>query len=325
MNRIALPGCNPEPLASYLKALAVLRLVAEQRDSEAKGSWEGEVFYLESVLDEEALVWFFLEDYAPTPVVAPWNHGSGFYEGDDTSGLDAISGRDARRFATYREAIKEIRTWSELPAQQRPLGEMLDAVMRAAASSDGKRKDKLQTLVWAVQRELDNAQRLVPGAASLPLAQIKASGAAKQLAALRRSAAKLRTEFKRLNQDKEAILFACRSRLGESALQWVDAAVSIGADNRPKYPQLLASGGNEGRLDYTNAFMRRLAEVLIAANPYRESLLRAALFGQPSAGLSVEATGQFDPGRAGGFNQGPGIENKDFPTQPMGFHPSHRR
>ena len=34
-----LKGCTPEPLMNYLKALGILRLVAEQRDPNAQGCW----------------------------------------------------------------------------------------------------------------------------------------------------------------------------------------------------------------------------------------------------------------------------------------------
>src|SRR5699024_2967033 len=38
-NEVTLEGCNPLPLSAYLKALGILRLVAEQVDAEATGSW----------------------------------------------------------------------------------------------------------------------------------------------------------------------------------------------------------------------------------------------------------------------------------------------
>ncbi|MDZ7810555.1 MAG: hypothetical protein U5L11_11035 [Arhodomonas sp.] len=41
---VPLPGCGPIPLAGYLKALGVLRLVAEQADPDARGYWEDEQF-----------------------------------------------------------------------------------------------------------------------------------------------------------------------------------------------------------------------------------------------------------------------------------------
>lgn len=73
-----LTGCAPIPLAHYLKALGILRLVAEQADPTAQGWWSGDVFHLRTSLDEAALQRFFLEEYKPTPVVVPWS-GNDFF------------------------------------------------------------------------------------------------------------------------------------------------------------------------------------------------------------------------------------------------------
>jgi CRISPR-associated protein Csx17 len=48
-------------------------------------------------------------------------------------------------------------------------------------------------------------------------------------------------------------------------------------------------------------------------------MLRAALFNINIDGLPKISTGYIDPGRAGGFNQGPGIEDKSFPANPWDF------
>ena len=61
MPEIALTGCTPEPLMSYLKALGVFRLVAEQADACARLSWTGGIAHLHSRFDRESLVDFFLE------------------------------------------------------------------------------------------------------------------------------------------------------------------------------------------------------------------------------------------------------------------------
>lgn len=95
-------------MGAYLKALAVFRLVSEQADEGALGWWEGKAFCLQSGLDGDALVQFFLNDYSPTPILAPWNAGSGFYEGDRTKGMDAILKSTAERFCDYREAIQKL-------------------------------------------------------------------------------------------------------------------------------------------------------------------------------------------------------------------------
>lgn len=76
---IELKGCAPVPLAHYLKALGVLRLVAEQMDADTGGFWRGDTFVLRSKFDKDSLSRFILHDYRPTAIVAPWNGGSGFY------------------------------------------------------------------------------------------------------------------------------------------------------------------------------------------------------------------------------------------------------
>lgn len=113
-----LAGCTPTPLAGYLKALGVLRLLSTPQNSvtgaaadpTARGFWKDEAFHLETRLDRHALTRFFLEDYAPSPIVAPWNAGSGFYfqerksnERDAATGKKIKTGiRDQQTQATRR-------------------------------------------------------------------------------------------------------------------------------------------------------------------------------------------------------------------------------
>ncbi len=134
IHEIALHGCAPTPLASYLKALAVLRLVAEAGtdgggDPDATGFWRDDEFLLRTRLTEDELRSFFLERYRPTPLLSPWNGGSGFYfqegklkekdpvtgkklktgvrdqETEATRTVAAIAQCSSRRFADYRDAI----------------------------------------------------------------------------------------------------------------------------------------------------------------------------------------------------------------------------
>lgn len=133
-NEILLQGCTPTPLASYLKSLAVLRLVAEAGDngggdSEATGFWRDDIFVLRTRLTKDELRAFFMDRYRPTPLVAPWNGGSGFYfqegklkqkdpvtgkklktgvrdqETEATRTVAAIAQSISLRFADYRDAI----------------------------------------------------------------------------------------------------------------------------------------------------------------------------------------------------------------------------
>src|SRR6266536_5814188 len=135
-NQISLRGCAPEPLIHYLKALGILRLVAEQLDPQVRAAWHSDTFMLETIKSEDDLVDFFLNQYRLTQVVAPWNGGSGFYDGDDTSGVDAVLSRESERFDDYKETIKSIFAFPELPSVSHLT---------------------LQDLVIRVQQQIDNA------------------------------------------------------------------------------------------------------------------------------------------------------------------------
>ena len=96
MHPLTLTGCSPVPLAHYLKALAVLRLVAESEhgDATATAYWKNDHFILNSRFDRETLTEFFSRDYKPTPILSPWNGGSGFYfQEEKLSEKDPLTGK----------------------------------------------------------------------------------------------------------------------------------------------------------------------------------------------------------------------------------------
>lgn len=112
-----LEGCAPAPLAHYLKALGILRLVAEDPehgDPDARGWWESDRFRLASKLSRKELEAFFRERYQPTPIFNPWGGRSGFYpessEKSARSVLNAIEDSKDQRFAAYRIAVATIRS-----------------------------------------------------------------------------------------------------------------------------------------------------------------------------------------------------------------------
>ncbi len=232
---VRLTGSSPIPLASYLKALGVLRLLSEQYDSSVLGRWHGNTFELTSKVDESEIVKFFLERYRPTPIIAPWNGGSGFYPNDNKEGIEAIRQATSQRFTPYQEAIR-------------------------------------------------SAEACL---AELQLSQKPGKGV------------------------KEALLMSCRNRFPEHALQWLDSAYVLARDGA-KYPPLLGTGGNDGRLEFTNNFMQRLTEIFDlpggAPSKMSESWLRNSLFGVALPVLVRGAIGQFSPGAGGGPNSSTGFD-----------------
>jgi CRISPR-associated protein Csx17 len=240
MQTIPLPGCSPTPLAAYLKALGLFRILSQQLpDATPRAHWQGNAFVLTSTLDRDGLRDFLLNHYAPSPLVAPWNGGSGFYPKDNTSAAEAISASAAPRFATYRDTLASAR----------------EAINRLALT------------------EKPDAER------------------------------------------KERMLLRCRNTFSETALEWLDSAFLL-TEGGAKYPPLLGTGGNDGRLEFTNNFMQRLVELFdladpaAPATPEATALLDNALFATPARGLSDKPIGQFSPAVGGGANASTGFDAK---------------
>lgn len=236
MHTINLSGCVPIPLAHYLKALGILRLVSEQKDPRATGRWHRDQFILTSTLDREALLEFFLEEYQPTPVLAPWNGGSGFHPKDNSKALNAVVESRSDRLNRYAAALSA----AQIALRTMQLGE------------------------------------------------------------------------KPTPEQKAELLLLCRNTLPEDALEWLDAAYVL-TDDGAKYPPLLGTGGNDGRLEFTNNFMQRITEVMdVATGKALEDSsqkLRVAIFADALATpLSKAPVGQFLPGTAGGANATSGFD-----------------
>lgn len=109
-----LTGCRPTPLAHYLKALGILRLVTSDADPNARGWWQDDIFHLATVLDRESLESFFKNDYAPTAMTGPWLSRSGY--SDDSSHsktrqwLNLILETDSLRFSKFRLCYQSLVT-----------------------------------------------------------------------------------------------------------------------------------------------------------------------------------------------------------------------
>lgn len=134
MPELRLAGCATRPLANYLKAIGVLRLVSLQADPEARGRWRDGVFELRSALDGDGLSEFFLERYEPTPVLSPWNGGCGFYPKKNTAAaanLVQIEKSADPRLSRYRELIGATRSvLAEEGLSEKPSGEDKEHLVR---------------------------------------------------------------------------------------------------------------------------------------------------------------------------------------------------
>ncbi|MFO8070281.1 MAG: type I-U CRISPR-associated protein Csx17 [Polyangia bacterium] len=330
MSCVVLKGCHPRPVASYLKALAVFRLVSEQADARAQARWSDDRLVIDSFLDQDHLVEFLVKRYSPTPLVAPWNGGSGFYEGDSTAGLDAILASSDSRFDDYRVTITEIQAWPEMPEKFDSIDKILGKLAAAEKNTKGKSREKLANQVKAVRGDLELTAQAIEteDISSLPLEEIerrvKKNKEPKKspINLWLKEVKKARTACKQIarSEVKGDLYAVCRSRLRDESLAWFDAAIALMANGEAAMNPIVGTGGNEGRLDFSNNFMQRVAELLLLGNDEQcSSLLTTALFEDPRPEMISASIGQFDPGRAGGYNQGFGVETKNFKINPWDF------
>lgn len=233
-HELTLHGVRSTPLADYLKGMGLLRALAEQVHAECRALWRDGTFVVHAPLDAQELVAFLLESWAPTPFVAPWNGGSGFFPKDTRTGIDALAASELSRFAPYRSAIL-------------------------------KAREVLQSL------GVHDKDAVAPR--------------------------------------KREVIATLRASLDDDALRWIDAAVVLG-DGDPRYAPLLGTGGNDGRSEFSNNQMQRLAELLLDHDEAARSRaqLDASLFGGATELQAKKVIGQFAPASSGGPNTGFGFD-----------------
>ena len=337
-----LTGCSPMPLANYLKALGILRLVAEQADPNARGWWQDEHFCLLTKLTREELETFFLRQYEPTPLLSPWNKGCGFFKTNDP-GLAPLEASRASRFEKFRKGVVASRQLLDLVAEA-------DAVIRAIKSRTKTNKsfqtetqrallarsstfmsfvDQLRQ--QASQPELSDTER------NSLLAELKTVESLVSIAAkppMKSEAERLKESsgYKRLKAVadrcfstlKATLIPDCRRMWRGAHAEWLSAAVVLDEAGIPQWPSLLGTGGNDGNLDFTNNAMQRLVEIfevdgdLGSPRANAAQLLANSLWSEAANQLTPTAIGQFQPGAAGGANSTTGADG-DSLVNPWDF------
>ena len=104
VTRHVLAGLRPEPLASYLAGLALIRLIGAQADAAATAAWTPDGLVIEATVAD--IPRWLAEEYVPTPVLSPWNGGSGFGAKDvePRKRLARLLGDASPRLAGFRAA-----------------------------------------------------------------------------------------------------------------------------------------------------------------------------------------------------------------------------
>lgn len=117
-HRHVLAGLRPEPLGSYLAGLGLVRVLGEQADSAATSAWTADGLAIETSVAD--IAGWLAREYVPTPVLSPWNGGSGFGEKDKEPKrrITELLAHPSRRLAPLREAIAVAREVSDEQRQR---------------------------------------------------------------------------------------------------------------------------------------------------------------------------------------------------------------
>ncbi|MCY3791870.1 MAG: type I-U CRISPR-associated protein Csx17 [Gemmatimonadetes bacterium] len=294
-----LDGCTAAPLAHYLKAFGILRLVAEQVDDDARGWWDADRFRLATRLSREELEAFFLYNYRPTPIVSPWNKGAGFFFERDPA-LSPIEDSETHRFEDFRsginasriqikhllsadkkvrdiknEAKQRKRDESDTERGRQGFEEDYAVLIRDRDKAKGERDRILQSAgqgLGAAEKQLKAAQGLVKDADEYRDLLDKRDNAERvgarhlqtvfsQLKSSKNYKRRLNDADREFKRRKADLVLQCRLYWRGSYREWMDAAMVLEDDGTPKFPALLGTGGNDGNFDFTNNFMKLLREV----------------------------------------------------------------
>jgi CRISPR-associated protein Csx17 len=311
-------------------------LIAEQSaDSNPRGWWQDEHFCVMTTLSGSEIEAFFLEKYAPTPLLSPWNKGCGFFKAGDP-GLSPLERSLAPRFERFRRGIVDSRRLLDAVGSA-------DAVIRAIKArtktnksfqSEPQRQqlensETFRSLVAQLQAQMNGLPADQRGELTAELKTITSlvapggkpptkDGATrlKASAGYKRLLAAADRRFKSLKDDN--LIPDCRRAWRGPHAEWLSAAVVLDEEGKAHWPSLLGTGGNDGNLDFTNNFMQRLGELFDLSSergtprPGAKELLACSLWAESASGLSNTAVGQYQPGAAGGANSSTGPDGESL-------------
>ncbi len=271
MNEIVLEGCTATPLAGYLKALGVLRLISAKYP-ETRGAWRGERFVLITSLDRDGIKEFFLNDYVPTPIISPWSGRAGFLEGDD--------GQDSKR-----------------------KGAVILGRIEAAV---GKRFEQYRRVVSAIRnvpviQQLDKARVVRKRLEALKKAKNLDQAGADRLSEIKREEEVL----------KSTLLRAIRNELDDGILPWIDACFALSGDDRTPGPLLGSGGNEgsmDFSINHVGYLLQLIDEASDDPTALATLLIGNSLFSENCARGSSSNIGFLDTLATGGANMTAGYE-----------------
>lgn len=279
MNRVIMAGCSPEPIMMNLKALGIFRVIAEQEDPDAAASWENDKFVLHTRLSKDEMREFFLTKYCPTPIVSPWNGGSGFLDLDGSK-IDEVENTTDPRLSGYAQAVRDAKRileqhvpeYRKLAAEYSP--EYAEIKDRLKATDNAELKAKLKSK----KKAIDGKRKALVGA---------------------------------IADQKSPLMRSLRNEMDDRLVPWFDSMFAVTHQSDTEMGVLLGTYGNDGNFEMSYNFLDCVTEIISDRSGENVESLNGALFGDdaPMGGMS---NAYFYPGGYGGANSS---SKPDFPSR----------
>lgn len=303
--KLYLDNCNLEPMSSYMKSLGIFRLLSEQKCEDIKGYWENNIFVLDANITKEEIIKFFLEGYAPSSVMSPWNRGNFLYlhkqhpkkKGDIYS---TIMSQQSQRFNQIKLDIDNVYKTRTFSYRTERVSDFHNRFSGEIQNKSSKEKEKLTVVLNKINKNLNNDDKIV------------------DIYTYDKDIKECVDVYEKRIIKTSEIIAEARGTMSDNFVEWLDTCLVLDTNLDKITAPLLGTGGNEGDLEYSTKFMQYIIMMLIKKENSCE-LLESAIFGTSTDKLKNEKIGKFYPGRSGGYNQGNSIENKDFDINPWDF------
>ena len=303
-------ACKVSPLSSYLKSLGIFKLIGEQLDCNVKAHWENGIMTINTNNSQADIINFFQESYSPSPILSPWSGGSGFYPNDTevSKELNKILRTNDKRFELYRDTITKIKSlFPDLEIKNLNLETIRNFYI---GNKNDKKLKIIDDLVAKINIAIGNNFTFVSSSIN-DIYGIIPSNLSEKLTKV------VNAYFQdKRKKSKSTIVNKCRDNLSDRYIEWLDSSILVNSDNDVVFPPIAGTGGNEGRLDYSSVFISCITYALLENFENSKELLRNSIFDDQIGKLIFLPIGKFDPGKAGGYNQGNEIETKKVPNNP---------
>lgn len=284
-------------LLSYLAALGTFRVLASQKDKTARMHWEDGTPVITTTLTEEEFANFFLTEYAPSPIISPWNGGNPLFR--DKENILLIMNSKDNRFECIQNSIT---------LMYKSYFNVIEKYCEPDEGKENSTSKRLNEMRIELCSILDtNGLCVLTGQIAENIDEITSYFASKET--------KIKKELvgEQNKQIKSELIDHLRASLPNEAIYWIDANAAISSDKKMHFSPLLLSGGNDGNLDLSTQFIEHLSSIIFKSeDSLSENWLLSSCFGAQNdvKMITGKSTGYLDSHGVGGMNSTPASDKK---------------